>query len=64
MLQQVLNGFTETAFVTKADRDRLLGLMSQSRKCDFAVLTPDRFVPEVEVSRQEVEAYYKAKAAL
>jgi len=62
MIQQVANGFSESAFVTGVERNRLLALVLQTRKFDYAVLTPDRFMQKVEVSPEEIEKYYKANA--
>jgi peptidyl-prolyl cis-trans isomerase D len=60
---QIRNGFTASAIDTKHQVDRLLTLRNQQRRFSYIVLQPDRFADSVDVSAEEIQAYYQSNPA-
>lgn len=58
ILQQVRNGFTESAFVTIRDMDELLKLFQQKRDFEYVTIQPARFIDSVEVTDADVKEEY------
>ncbi len=59
-IQQIQNGFTESAFLTTTDLNRMIGLQEQKRRFSYVQIKPGRFKKDVIVPAKEVEAYYFA----
>ncbi|MCG6873211.1 MAG: SurA N-terminal domain-containing protein [Gammaproteobacteria bacterium] len=61
-MQQLMNGFTETVFITGADQARLLSLQAQQREFDWIVLDPQVFQAGLSLSEEEIRAWYDEHA--
>ncbi|MDZ7842822.1 MAG: SurA N-terminal domain-containing protein [Gammaproteobacteria bacterium] len=59
MLEQITAGIQESAFVSPQQRDRLLELLLQERRFDYAVLESADFIPGIEVSDAEIRTEYE-----
>lgn len=59
VLEQIRRGIEESAFDTPAQRRRLLSLLMEERRFDYAVLNDDRFVDDITVSDAEVQSEYE-----
>ena len=57
---QLERGLSESAFATQAEIDAMLRLLQQERVVSYALITPDKFLPKITVSAQEVEDYYQS----
>ncbi|MCY3768878.1 MAG: SurA N-terminal domain-containing protein [Gammaproteobacteria bacterium] len=60
VVDQLRNGLDESAFFTRAERDRVLALWGQSRKVDYATIDTGRFVGDFILDDDEIEAYYQS----
>lgn len=61
--KQISLAYSDTALITKDDVDRILALMQQERKFEYAVIKTDRFRQAAKVSDREIEDYYKARSS-
>jgi peptidyl-prolyl cis-trans isomerase D len=59
-VQQLGDGFTESAFVTETDLARLVQLQSEKREIDYSLVAPARFMGTASATAQDIEAYYQA----
>ncbi len=59
MSQQLYRGFVDTDFTTEHQVDAYLRLQNQKRHIGYLRLPADRFSDDVEVSEEEVTAYYQ-----
>lgn len=59
-ISQLRNGLNDSAFFTRAERDRILALWGQTRKVSYATLDTGRFVEDFTIGDDEIEAYYQA----
>lgn len=59
VLQQIRDGIEGTSFVTPEEQQRLLRLLLQKRRFDYAVLKSDAFVEQSEVADAEVQKEYQ-----
>lgn len=57
---QLQRGLNESAFATEAEIDAMLRLLQQQRRVSYAVVAPDKFLPTVTVTAQEIEEYYQS----
>lgn len=62
VLQQLRDGIGDSAFVTPDQEQRLLRLLLQKRRFDYAVLDMQRFVSDREVSEVEIQEQYDANS--
>ena len=58
VLAQIRNSFSESAFITPSERIELLGLYTQKRDYDYALVRPSKFENTVSLSEQEIEQRY------
>ncbi len=59
VLQQMRDGLSNSAIVTKTDQQNLLALTQETRVFDHATLEPEIYLTDIEVSSEEIEAYYE-----
>ncbi len=59
IVNQLSVGISETAFVTKFDKSRLLALQDQQRMASYAVIRTDQFIDQIEVSDEDISDYYE-----
>jgi peptidyl-prolyl cis-trans isomerase D len=59
-LQQFQRGLAATAFVTPAEYRRYLNLYGEQRRAAIATFNVDAFAGDIEISEEEVVAYYEA----
>lgn len=59
VLQQIQNGLSRSAFITKRDESQLLGLAEEQRVFDYVSVRPESFMPDIEVSEDEIVAHYE-----
>jgi len=57
---QAGSGFAEGGIVSDQDLAGVLRLQEQRREAGYALLVPDRFLADVRIGPEEIEAYYKA----
>jgi peptidyl-prolyl cis-trans isomerase D len=57
-LQQFQRGLAATAFVTPAEYRRYLNLYGEQRRAAIATFNVDRFAEDVEISEEEIAAWY------
>lgn len=57
-VEQFVSGFSDTAFVTRAELERSYRLLEQKRDFDYLLVASEPFQEEVEVGADQVEAYY------
>ena len=55
----LVNGISKTAFVTKSEAEMLYQLNNQKRSFDYFVVSKNPFRKEVEISEEQIEEYYK-----
>jgi peptidyl-prolyl cis-trans isomerase D len=59
VLQQVRDGYQQTAFITAEDEKRLLELALQERTFDYATVLPQRFEKEIQISEEQIKQEYE-----
>lgn len=59
MTEQYLGGIADTAFVTAAEVDALLGLVEQRRRFAYLVLPASDYESRVEIDEARIESYYQ-----
>lgn len=59
VLQQMRDGLSNSAIVTKKDQQNLLALTQETRVFDHATLEPAIYLTDIEVSSEEIETYYE-----
>jgi len=59
-LQRLQNGVVNTSFVTPAEAVRAQALLGEQRDVEYATLSAKSFLPAVNVTDAEVQAYYDA----
>ncbi|HEX5515026.1 MAG TPA: SurA N-terminal domain-containing protein [Gammaproteobacteria bacterium] len=64
VLAQAQQGIYESAFATSPEVQRLLDLQRQERELTFLVVPVDAFKSEVQVSAEDVRAYYDDNSSL
>ncbi len=57
--EQIESAFTDSAFVARADVDRALVLLEQTRTADYAVLSSSNPDIEVNVDEDEIRSFYE-----
>jgi len=59
-LQKLQNSVIGTSFITPAEATRAQALLNEQRDVEYATITTKSFLPTVNVSDAEVQAYYEA----
>lgn len=62
VLEQLRAGIRDTAFVTPDQQGRMIELLLQERRFDYAVLGVDRFLDQVEISDDEIQGEYQSNS--
>ncbi len=61
---QALNGiFDQSSFVTPYETKQMAQLNKQTRDIEYVTISPDKFLADVEVSDDEINAYYNDNSA-
>lgn len=60
--QQVRDGYSESAFQTNSEIERVAALQAQQRRVAYVVLPVERFLADAHPSANRIEAYYKTHA--
>jgi peptidyl-prolyl cis-trans isomerase D len=58
-VQQLINGVSNTAFVTGSEIDRAYSLQEQTRSFDYIVVAADSFADSIVPDEEEIAAYYQ-----
>lgn len=61
---QLINGISNTAFVTDAEVDRAYALQEQKRSFDYIVVSAEPFQANIEPGEAEIKAYYEQHSAI
>lgn len=59
MISQLENGITESAFVLPEELETIQRLMNQKRDFGYFLISPDRFVNQVTITDDQLQAYYQ-----
>jgi peptidyl-prolyl cis-trans isomerase D len=57
-VEQLINGVSNTAFVTDAEVDRVYSLQEQKRSFDYMIVAAEPFKAAIQPSDAEIKAYY------
>jgi len=63
LIGQLQTGVAGTAFLTKPERERLVGLQDQKRSFAYLAIPVARYLDQVQVTEQQVEDYYRQHPA-
>ena len=61
-VEQLVNGLSQTAFVTRTELDQAYRLQEQTRDFSYWIVSPQPFEATVEISDQQIEEYYQEHA--
>ncbi|MCX2801391.1 SurA N-terminal domain-containing protein [Microbulbifer thermotolerans] len=59
VMQQYIDGITNSAFTTRADAERVVAVSMEERDFDYVILPVQQLLDETTVSDSEVEEYYQ-----
>ncbi|MEN8108022.1 MAG: SurA N-terminal domain-containing protein [Pseudomonadota bacterium] len=59
MIRQIINGISQTAAMTTAGTDTAYRLQAQQRRFSYITIPLDRFTDKVEISDEDINAYYE-----
>ncbi len=61
-VEQLVNGLSQTAFVTDTELGRAYRLQEQTRDFSYWIISPQPFEATVEITDQQIEEYYQQRA--
>jgi peptidyl-prolyl cis-trans isomerase D len=60
--RQIVDGFTESAVISSAQRDALFRLWLETREFDYAVIKPQKFIASTQISNEQIEQAYASNS--
>ncbi|HEC13581.1 MAG TPA: hypothetical protein ENI80_10125 [Acidiferrobacteraceae bacterium] len=63
VLQQIINGFTQSTIITKKELERMARLQNQKRKFDYAVISTKSFMDKFNPPPEDIKAAYDSNTS-